>query len=156
NGALPSTTLWLFDVTKNDAGDPVLSNAKAVAVASYDVPASARQGGGFIQVIDTSDARNTQGIIARNPDRGNELSFWTQHTIRNRSVSAVRWYEIDPVAATVRRYNNVAKPGNFLFNAAISPDRRVDGNTTQFGNSFVIEFSESSAVNDINPRVLMV
>jgi hypothetical protein len=156
NLALPSTKLWLFRVTKDGTtGDPVFGPAKGITVSSYTVPASARQGG-LTQVLDTLDARNMQGIIARNPDRGNKLSFWTEHTIKNGTVSAVRWYEIDPVGATVLRFGNVVRSGNFLYNAAISPDRQVDGSTKQFGNSFVIEYSESSAVNNINPRIVMV
>ena len=49
----------------------------------------------------------------------------------------------------------IAVPGTFLYNAAISSDRRVDGATTAFGGSFVIGYSVSSAANEINPRIEM-
>jgi hypothetical protein len=156
NGSLPSTSLWLFKITKNASGNPVFGNAKRVSVDSYNVPPNAQQGGGFTQVLDTLDARNTQAIIAKNPDRGNALSFWTQHTIAAGTLSGVRWYEIDPAGHSVLRSNTVTRAGNFVFNGAISPDRQVDGSTKRFGDSFVIGYTESSSLNNINPRVAMV
>jgi hypothetical protein len=71
-------------------------------------------------------------------------------------VAAIRWYEINPVGApSLRRTGLIAAPGTFVYNAAISPDRRVDGATTAFGGSFVIGYSASSAANGINPRIVM-
>jgi hypothetical protein len=160
NGTLPATKLWFFNVTRNSGtGAPVFGAARGVTVTSYTLPANAGQGGGSSRVIDTSDTRNTQAVLARNPDRGNALSFWTQHTIKDGTRSVVRWYEINPVPATptVLRTGNIGLsiPNTFFFNAAISPDRRVDGTTTAFGDSFVIEYSASSSVNNVNPRIVM-
>ena len=70
-------------------------------------------------------------------------------------MSAVRFYEINPVGApSLRRNGLIAAPSTFLYNAAISPDRRVDGRR-QFGGSFVVGYSASSAVNGIDPRIVM-
>ncbi len=141
NGTVPSTKLWFFNVTKGATGFPVFGPARGVTVGTYDIPAAATQPV-FTQVLDTLDARNTQAVQAADPRTGT-FSFWTQHTIASGTVSAVRWYEIDPVPAApvVLQSGNISSSGSFLFNAAISPDRRVDGSITAFGNSFVIEFN---------------
>ena len=118
---------------------------------SYAVPPGATQPR-LSQRIDTSDARPTQAVLARNPRRGGRLSLWTQQTVANRGVSAVRWYEIDPVGAPRLADNGlIAAPGVFLFDAAISPDRRVDGGTRAFGDSFVVGYNVSSAKAGIAP-----
>jgi len=91
--------LWFFNVTRNaTTGFPVFGLARGVTVGTYNIPASASQPG-FTQVLDTLDGRNTQAVQAVNPQR-HTFSFWTQHTIASGNLSAVRWYEIDPVPAT--------------------------------------------------------
>ena len=154
NGTLPSTSLWFFNVTQDTTtGLPIFGPARGVTVGSYAIPAAASQPV-FTQVLDTSDARNTQAVQAVDPRLG-KFAFWTQHTIASGTVSAVRWYEIDPVPAVpvVLRSADITAPNTFLFNAAISPDHRVDGAISTFGNSFVIEFSASGKVSNINPRI---
>lgn len=155
NLSLPSTKLWFFNVTRNAlTGFPIFGPARGVTVAAYTIPAAATQPV-FTQVLDTSDARNTQAVQAVDP-RVNKFSFWTQHTIASGTVSAVRWYEIDPVPAVpvVLRSANIASSTSFLFNAAISPDRRRDGAISAFGNNFVIEYSVSGKVSNISPRIV--
>ena len=159
NGSLPSTTLWFYTVGRNaSTGDPVFSTARAMTVAEYSLPADATQGGGSSRLIDTSDARNTQAVLARNPDRNNAFSFWTQHTVKEGNRSVVRWYEIDPLAATpvVRRTGTIglSTPSVFFYNAAISPDRRVQGTTRTFGDNFVIQYTGSGSPS-LNPTVAM-
>jgi hypothetical protein len=154
--ALPSSRLWLFRVHRGPDGEPVVARGEALALPfSYDVPPDATQPG-LRQRIDTSDARPTQAVLARNPRRGNRFSLWMQQTVANAGVSAVRWYEIDPVG-TPRLADDglIATPGVFLFNAAISPDRRVDGATRAFGDSFVVGYNASSAKAGIAPGVMM-
>lgn len=155
NGAVPATKLWFFSVSRNAVtGAPVFGAARGLTVPLYDFPPNASQPV-FPQLLDTSDARNTQAVQAIDPGRSNKFAFWTQHTIKNGAVSAVRWYEIDPVPAVpaLLRSGTISAPGTFLFNAAISPDRRVEGLNKTFGGSFVIEYSVSSRVNGINPRI---
>jgi hypothetical protein len=103
-------------------------------------------------VLETSDARNTQAVQAFDSRLGT-ISFWTQHTIASGTVSAVRWYEIDPVPATpvLQRSGKIAATGYFLFNGAISPDRRAGG----FGNSFMINYNVVSKLNKVNPRIVV-
>ncbi len=154
NGALPSNQLWFFNVTKDaTTGFPVFGPARGVTVGTYDIPAAATQPV-FTQKLDTSDARNTQAVQATDPRLGT-FSFWTQHTIANGTFSSVRWYEIDPVPATpvVLRSGDISFSNAFLFNAAISPDRRVDGAISAFGKNFVIEYNVSGKLTGINPRI---
>jgi len=157
DGHVPANKLWFFSVTRNaTTGAPVFGNARGVSVPSYSPPPAARQPT-FTQVIDTLDGRNTQAIQAINPSHtGTVFSFWTQHTIASGSVSAVRWYEINPVPAkpVVLRSETIAATNTFIFNAAISPDRKVRGGARAFGDSMVIQYNASSSVNSIAPRIL--
>lgn len=67
----------------------------------------------------------------------------------------VLWYEVDPtpLAPVLLRTGVIGNnaPDTFFFNAAISPDRRKDGATAKFGDSFVIQYNVSSST--INPGV---
>ena len=159
NGALPSTKLWFFNVTKAGTGLPVFSNARGVTVASYTLPSNATQpnfsASQAAPKLDTLDARPTQAVQAFDP-RFQTFSFWTQHTIQNGAAgSAVRWYEIDPVPAVpvVKRQGNIGATNTYFFNAAVSPDRRVDGATKAFGNNVVVEYNVSSKANNVSPRI---
>jgi hypothetical protein len=154
NGGLPSTKLWVFNVTRNaTSGGPVFGGARGVTVPSYTAPANASQPT-FTQLIDTLDGRNTQAVQAVNPSRGTIQSFWTQHTIANGAVSMVRWYEINPAPATpvILRTGTLASRSSFIFNAAIAPDRKKNGATVAFGNSFVENHNASSPT--ISPRIV--
>jgi hypothetical protein len=158
HGSLPANRFWFFSVNRDGAtGEPVFGTARGLAVPNYTIPPAALQPS-FAQVLDTLDARHTQAVQAINPNRGAVHSFYVQHTVRHASQnrSVVRWYEINPAGAPVllRRGEIGAGNGNFFFNAAISPDRRKDGSTLLFGRSFVIEYNQSSRVNNINPRIL--
>jgi hypothetical protein len=84
--------------------------------------------------------------VARNPANSNHFSLWTQHTVSDRGRAAVRWYEIDLSAAfgpAIRRHGLIADRNADFFNAAISPDRRVDGTTAKHGDSFVIQYNRT-------------
>jgi hypothetical protein len=153
NGSVPSSVEWIFNVTKDSAGNPVFGPARSVTVGPYAIPASASQPG-VTQVLDTSDTRNTQAVQAVDPRLG-KFAFWTQQTVKSGTVSLVRLLELDPTApaVAVKRSVQISASNNFLFNAAISPDRRRDGAISAFGNSFVIEYNVSSKVNNISPRI---
>lgn len=157
NGSLPSNRLWFFNVTRDAAtGFPVFGTARGVVVAGYTVPPDANQppaAFGYNPLLDTLDARPTQAVQGVNPDRGT-FSFWTQHTIAVGAFAGVRWYEINPVPAVpvILRTANINSGSAHLFNAAISPDRRVLGGTAQFGDSFVVQYSVSGST--IDPRIV--
>jgi hypothetical protein len=165
NGTLPSDKLWFFSVTANRKGAPVIKDIGALRLPEeYDIPPDARQPD-FSQVLETLDARPTQAVQAINPARaGNVHSFWTQHTVKHpdEDRSVVRWYEINPAGTPTLLRNGEIGGGNenagrFFFNAAISPDRRVDrrnGSTiAQFGKSFVIHYNVTSRSGEIVPRI---
>jgi hypothetical protein len=119
-------------------------------VSSYEIPANASQPR-VTQVLDTSDARNTQAVQAEDPSRG-KFAFWTQHTIKSGTFSVVRWYEIDPVPATpvVLHFGSAGVTAAFAFNGAISPDRAFNNGHGTFGNRFVIEFNSSNKFTEPN------
>ncbi len=156
NGTLPSNMLWFFNVTADALGFPHYGSARGVTVGNYAIPPAATQPG-FTQLLATGDARNTQAVQAVDPRLG-PFAFWTQHTIASAdgTVSVVRAYEIDPSPATpvVMRSGTICRPNMFLFNAAISPDRRHDGFIKAFGDSFVIEGTASSGLRGLNPRIV--
>jgi hypothetical protein len=158
NGSLPSNQLWFFSVGRNaTTGKPIFGAARGVAVPSYTLPPNAAQPAPFSQVLDTLDARPTQAVQAFNPTRGVH-SFYVQHTVRHPSqaLSIVRWYEIDsaPASPVILRSGQIAGSNKFFFNAAISPDRRKDGALALFGDSFVIQYNQSSRVDNIAPRIV--
>lgn len=160
NGALPSTKLWFYNVTRAATGFPIFGLARGATVASYTFPADATQpnfpGPVAAPKLDTLDSRNTQAVQAINPDRGTVQSFYTQHTIASGTVSAVRWYEINPAPAipVVLRSGDLAATNSFIFNGAISPDRKKNGAIVAFGDSFVEEHNASSLINNIPPRIV--
>jgi hypothetical protein len=57
----------------------------------------------------------------------------------------VRWYEIDPVGKTLLQTGNESATSLFFFNAAISPDRAVNGTTKAFGSNMLLNFDASSS-----------
>jgi hypothetical protein len=153
NLSLPSTKLWIVPINGPATGLPTISATRVVNIPTTTVPASARQPS-FTQLLDTSDTRMTQAVMARNPARANALSLWTQQTIPNTATgSQVQFYEIRPdVAAPIlQRTGKIAGAAtSFLFNAAISPDRRLTDLTT--GSNFVVGYSVSAPT--INARIV--
>ncbi len=161
NGALPSNRLWFRNVTRNPGPGPFTGFAsygpsRPAGVAVYTVPPDAPAGGLSINSLDTLDARPTQAVQSVNPDRGT-FSFWVQHTIAVSGVSAVRWYEINPFpnVPVVLRQGNIFQAGFFIFNGAISSDRKVrTGVASQFGDSFAIQYSVTKGGEiGLNPRI---
>ena len=95
--------------------------------------------------------RATRAITATIP-------FWTQHTVNNGGVAAIRWYQINPNpkgAPSLRSTGLISAANTHLYNAAIAPDRRVDGAIGEFGRSFVIGYTASGAAVGLNPRIVM-
>jgi hypothetical protein len=155
HGVTPATQLWFFNVTRDaGTGHPVFGTARGLSVPGYAIPADATQPAfdppiDYSPLLDTLDARATQAVQAVNPAR-NTLSFWTQHTVANGTLSGVRWYEIDPVPATpvLLRADTIGTASAFLFNGAISPDRTKplqSDKDNEFGNSFVVQYSVSNS-----------
>jgi len=168
--ALPSTKLWIVPMTGPATGAPTELATRTLTVPIYSIPPSATQPT-FTQKLDTSDTRLTQAVLARNPGRGNDWSMWTQQTIANgATASKIQFYEFRPTLSSpplLRSGSIVSSSTTFLFNAAISPDRRVDGATSANGENFVIDYSVSipaisarivagSSINGAAPTFVLV
>jgi hypothetical protein len=143
---LPATQLSLFKVTKDaSTGNPVIqSTGTPLTVPGYAVPPNAPQKGS-VNKVDTLDARLTQAVAALDPAHSNSFAIWTQHTINVDGRAAVRWYEIDTGANSLLQTGTASHASRFLFNGAISPNRRVSGNTKTGGNAMVLNYDSSSS-----------
>jgi len=116
---------------------------RKVAVNPFFAPGDAPQPG-TTKKLDTLDGRLTQAVSGYDPIRG-KLALWTQHTAGGPSSAYVNWYEIDILGLKLMQSGTYNPPGFHVFNAAIAPDRRVNGTTTAFGSSMTIVFNTSSA-----------
>jgi hypothetical protein len=143
---LPATQLSLFKVTRDTTtGNPVIqSTGTPVTVPGYNLPPNAPQKGS-INEIDTSDARQTQAVVAVDPARSSKFAIWTQHTINVGGRAAVRWYEIDTGANSLLQSGTASDASRFLFNGAISPNRQVNGATHAGGNAMVLNYNSASS-----------
>jgi hypothetical protein len=143
-GTGSASFISVFDVT-NSGGSLSLGAPRTMSVAAYSVPASAPQPGTSFK-LDTLDTRLTQAVSAIDPFRGG-VAIWTQHTAFGGAGAQVRWYEINPTPATPVPFQSGTETDGslFLFNAAISPDRRVNGASTMFGSALALGFNRSSS-----------
>jgi hypothetical protein len=140
-----ATFLTVFKVTKTATGTAnIPATGSSVPVSAYSVPASAHQSG-TSDTLDTLDARNTQAVLAIDPAHGGVTALWTQHAVRGGAGSQVRWYEINPAAHTLIQNGTISSPSSFIFDGAVSPDRRVNGSSKLFGGDMVIDVVQSSA-----------
>jgi len=142
-----ASQLGVFRVSRNaTTGQPVFAAGALVTVPAFSIPAPAPQKGTTIR-LDTSDTRITQAVAAIDPLRSSKFALWTQHTVKASSGrSAVRWYEIDPIARTVLQTGLVSHSSLWYFNGAISPDRKVKtGTTSLYGGNMLLNFSSSSS-----------
>ena len=154
--SLPANFFSVHRVTRDaGTGNAVIQNpGPKVTVGNYAVPANAPQFGGSSKTLDTLDARPTQAVSALDPANGNQLGLWTQHTVAGGGGrSEVRWYEIDPVTRTLIQEGEVST-SRFNFNAAISPDRAVNGAVTSGGDAMVLGYTSSSST--VRPQLRMV
>lgn len=156
NLAIPATKLWIIPVNETTGGQPRRLPARVVTIPATPIPPDAAQPV-VTQKLDTSDTRMTQAVLSRNPLRSNTLSLWTQQTIANGATgSQIRYYEIRPdlTAPVLRRTGLISAAGAFLFNAAISSDRRVDGAIAANGGSFLITFNATKvSAPAVFPRI---
>jgi hypothetical protein len=140
-----ATFLTVFNVTRSGTGTALIQTTGAsVSVAAYKVPASAPQQGTTFK-LDTLDTRNTQAVSAIDPTHASAVGLWTQHTILGGAGAQVRWYEINPATHTVIQTGQLSSPSLFIFNGAVSPDRRVNGASALFGGDMVMDVNTSSA-----------
>ena len=116
----------------------------AHTVAAFLPPANAPQSG-TAKLLDTLDGRLTNAVSGLDPFRGS-LAVWTQHTVSGGAGAEVRWYEFEPgVDNLLQPQGAVTDASLYVFNGAISPDRKVNGSVKLFGDAAVVGFSTSSA-----------
>lgn len=156
--AIPSgggSYLSLFAVTDNGSSI-TFSSARTLTVPSYSVPADVPQPSPAKYPLDSLDGRVTQAVEAVDPSQGSQLAVWTQHTVFGGAGAEVRWYEINPTPATPALFQSGSQTSTslFTFNAAISPDRRVNGTDKRYGNAMALGFNTGSSAQAVDDRVV--
>jgi hypothetical protein len=144
--------LFVLKVTRNGDGSAQVNPAVAIAVPRYTFPPNAPQLG-TDQLLDTHDARFTQAVLSFDPTK-NRLALWTQHAVFGGAGSEIRWYEIDVNGASILRSGRVSDPNLWFYNAAISSDRVVNGNTEAYGGGYAIGFNSSSATEPLRIQMM--
>jgi hypothetical protein len=125
----------------------------AHTVTAFSGPPNAPQSG-TARLLDTLDGRLTNAVSGFDPFRGS-LAVWTQHTVAGGAGSQVRWYELEPgVNALLQPQGSATDSSLYVFNGAISSDRKVSGSVKLFGDAAVVGFNTSSA--STFPHIQMV
>jgi hypothetical protein len=154
DGSTPSTTISVFPVTRNSDGTAhIPTTGTTITVPSYTAPKAAPQAG-TSHPLDTLDGRFTQAVAAVDPTAGRGVAVWTQQTVAGGAGSAVRWYEINPLAPALYQSGTAASPSLWAFNAAISPDRALSAAGSGYGADMVLGMSTSSATT--HPAIRML
>jgi hypothetical protein len=135
----------VFGVTASASGTASIpTTGTKIGVAAYKVPAAAPQEGSTSK-LDTLDARLTQAVSAVDPAHGSVTALWTQHAVFGGAGAQERWYEINPAKHRVIQHGTLTSTSSFIFDGAVSPDRRVNGASAMFGGDMVIDVVQSSA-----------
>ena len=132
--AIGGGLLRLFQI--NTSGTPTLSSREFIVDSYSQPPPFAPQPGDASnsKLINGSD--DILSLVWRNG------SLWANHTVMGPNNNAVvRWYQIDPVALTVRQMGAVSGAGNASYGAlTVLPDDSVDmvfttSSSTQFASA---------------------
>jgi hypothetical protein len=139
----------------NGLAGPVIENpGRSVPIPTYAQPPPADQPG-LPTSIDTLDARVTQAVSAFDARIGpNRPAVWTQHTVLGGGGAQVRWYEVDPINATVFQSGVATDPLLDVYNGAISPDRANNGSTQAYGSNMIMGFNTSSSAEFIKIQMV--
>ncbi len=85
-------------------------------------------------------------------------SIWTQHGENEDFGSTVVWFEIDPAASSLLQWGEILPPGgqfvDYIYNGAISSDRKVFGASASFGSGMAIGFNTSNATSYVTDEVV--
>jgi hypothetical protein len=146
-----SSSLLLYQVTKDRGGRALVSAPASVSVPSYSAPPPAPQAGLTVSGAPAGALETkgylTQAYAAIDPRLGH-LAIWTAHGVAGGAGAAVRWYEINAATAAVDQVGTVDDPNLYVYNGTIAPDRLVNGTTTAFGSNMVMTLTTSSATTD--------
>jgi hypothetical protein len=135
---LPATTIDLYAVT-NQGGQAHLSAPTAITVGTYtDVVNPVPQSNG--NALDPGDSRLQTAWLAPDSRLGHD-GIWTAQTIAGGAGAQVRWYEIDPVHASIDQTGTISDPNVDIYYPAIAPDR---GNAN-YGSGMAMSLATSSA-----------
>jgi hypothetical protein len=128
------------------ASGAALTPAKSVPVPSYQFPPDAPQCSSP-RLLSTLDGRLEHAVWGKDPLSGT-LSIWTSHSVLGGAGAEQRWYEVNATTGAVVKQGVATSPTLFVFNGALSPDRRVgpDG-MMAFGGDMVMGFNTSNATN---------
>jgi hypothetical protein len=154
--ATSNANLLVYEITKNG---PVATVAgpRVVAVPAYTPPPPAPQAGltaaGASAPTLETKGYPTQAYGAVDPRFGH-VDIWTAHGVAGGAGAAVRWYEINPSAATVDQLGTVEDQSLYVFNGTIAPDRLVNGKIAAFGSDMVMTVNTSSPTTDVAIGVL--
>jgi hypothetical protein len=138
-----SVSIWSVTTGPNDANGiptPVINGPVTATVASYSMPANARQLGSSY-LLDTIDGRFEAAVAATDPGNGNVTALWTAHAVFGGAGAEERWYEFNPTTGAVLQNGTVGNSSLYTWNGAISPDRAGGS----FGDSMAMSVSTSSS-----------
>jgi hypothetical protein len=165
-GPFLGDTISVFTVTMGSGGVPHVSSPTNIPVTSFLWPTNAAQMGSSLR-LDTQEGRLTQAMSGVDPAHATPSSepgaIWVQHTVRGGAGAMVRWYELDPTAASgsqVMQTGTLVNPSMWLYNAAITSDRQVvvDGTGTvtdaNYGNSMVIGYDASGTASWVTVKMV--
>jgi hypothetical protein len=139
----PRNFMTRFTVVRGLAGPVVENPGRSIPIPAYSFPPNAPQPG-TTKVLDTLDGRLTNAVSGFDPRIG-RTTVWTQHTVAGGAGSEARWYQADWLARTVPQSGAATSASQYVFNAAISPDRANNGVTRSFGSNMVMGFNTSSS-----------
>lgn len=148
--------LTVFQISRDNATGSanMHQTGTAVPVAPYAMPPNAPQAGSPY-LLDTSDGRLEHAMAGVDPRFGpDQPVVWTAHAVAGGAGAEERWYEIDPVHATVLQQGVVSDPQLYVWNGAISSDRSVGAGPGAFGSGMALGVSTSSAAD--LPAIQMV
>ena len=147
----PASTLGVIPVTRSSTGTPVFGAEKDVTVPAFSAAPPAPQAAAT-QLIGVMDPRPTEATSAIDPGRSGKTAIWTTQVVAGGAGSAVRWYEINPVTATLFQSGVVSDSNLWVYNGGIAPDRLVNGSTHKFGNAMAVTVDTSSSTTHIAIR----
>lgn len=142
----PSSKLAVFKVSNNNGNAQIQGTSNNISVDTYHVPPAAPQTGSGHK-LDTSDTRMTQAVAGIDPNHGDNMAVWTQHTIKGGAGSKVGWYEVNPAKPKLFQKGSVGSSSLYEFNGAIAPNRAVSGSSASGGANMLMNYSTSGPSN---------
>jgi hypothetical protein len=135
--------LTLIGVKESTFGSASLTAPVTIPVPTYTIPPNAPQCQGG-RVLDTLDGRLEHAVEGSDPVHAG-FGLWTAHAVAGGAGSEERWYEINPFTNTLIQSGVATSPTLYVWNGAVSPDRRVGPDGSAFGGNMVMGFNTSSA-----------